>query len=305
MEHLNAILKINAMTKTIIVSIVFILLSSSVMASQNATTVADEKEITQLSNQLPARNNAELSRIMTELSHYRGKAVDILAAALVSPGQGDDSKQRYALSGLAKFSSEGDDPYLKMQLSAALCQAIEDSSDDEVKDFLFQELQYVAGDEAVLTAASYLSHNRLCEPATRVLVRVNSQASKSALQNELSTAGPSEKIVIVQSLGNTGCLASADVLILMAESAEPALKKVILRSLSETAGIEAAVILKTQAEKAGYNYDQTEAVASWLNFLGRLADNGNKEFAKEALKKIVLNPDVPVHTRNAALSLLN
>jgi hypothetical protein len=293
------------MTKNIFIYLIIALLSFSADDARAVkVTGAGDREIMALVNQLPAINSMELERIMTEICCMGKPAVLSIASSLVPPGGGDDTKHRYAISGLVRHASRGDDKEAGKLVSAALCEAIGNAAHDEVKDFLLQELQYVADEEAVSTAASFLSHPRLCDPAARVLIRINSGSAKRALTGGLYDAGLSEQVIIVQAIGDTRFEVGAVVLRNLSSTTDPVLKKVILRTLAETADLQSAGLLAGEAAKAGYNYEPTEATASWLHFLTRIAEKGDRAFVENALKDIVSDQKIPLHTRNAALGII-
>ena len=280
------------------------LFSGQVFGQQTSDTFTGDQRITSLINQLPAENSADLTRKMTDLGQYGGQAIVTVAPALIPPGEGDDTRERYLVSGLVKHASQGSDPFLKLQVSDAICRAIDITGYDEVKDFLFQELQFIAGDEAVMTAASYLSHQRLSDPAARVLININSVASNGALLYGISTADMPEKLALIQAVGETQYKPASDFLRELSETPDKNIKKVVLRSLAETADILSAELLAAEAKNAGYDFEPTDAAGSYLLFLKRSAESGNTSFAEEQLEYLIDNNEVPAHTRNAALSIL-
>ena len=264
-----------------------------------------DERISSLINSLPAENSADLDKIMSELSSYGRQAILHVAPVLVPPGQGDDTAQRYLVSGLVKYVSRVSDPFLTLQVSDALCTAVGITDHDEVKDFLFQELQFIAGDEAVITASGYLNHERLSDPAARVLININSEASKGALLSGLSSADLPAKLVIVQAIGETQYRPATDILRDLSSTTDKVLRKAVLRSLAETADMLSANLLAGAAREAGYDFESTDAAKSYLLFLRRAAESGNSSFAEERLRQIIDNVQVPEHTRIAALSILN
>jgi hypothetical protein len=290
--------------KLIKYAIIALVFSGNVSGYQVSESTSEDNKLTTLVNMLPAGNSEVLNQIMEELSSYEGNAILKISEKLVPPGMGDDSKQRYAISGIVKYVSLNNDPFLRLKISSAICTAIEASDEDEVKDFLLQELQYVAGDEAVLTAASCLSNKRLSDPAARVLMRINSEASKGALFHGLKSEDFEEKISVIQAISNTQCTDISSLLRELLNNSGGELRKVILRSLAETADLLSAELLAAEAKNAGYMYELTDAVGSYLLYLKRIADEGNIFFAEEQLNKLIENEHVPEHTKNAAKFIL-
>ena len=92
----------------------------------------DKTKIADLLMQLPAQSSTELERIMGELFQFGGKMITDFATQLVPPGEGDDSRLRYAISGMAKYASSGDDEEHRIICSEALCDALALTKYDEV-----------------------------------------------------------------------------------------------------------------------------------------------------------------------------
>jgi hypothetical protein len=283
-----------------IFTLIIFLFSGTLFGYQLSSGIFEDSRLKELVNMLPAGNSGVLHQIMEELANYEGAAIMSISENLVPPGKGDDSKQRFAISGIVKYVSQNKDPFLRLKISNAICKAIEASDEDEVKDFLLQELQYVAGDEAVLTAVSCLSNSRLADPAARVLMRIDSEASKGALFHALKSEDFLEKISVIQAVSYNRCNDVSSLLRELLKNSEGDFKKVILRSLAESADMLSAEILALEAENAGYRYEVTDAAGSYLHYLKRIADEGNVFFAEEQLNKLIENDQVPEHTKNAA-----
>jgi hypothetical protein len=111
-----------------------------------------ETKIADIMMQLPASSTANFNLMMAELSEL-GDVISDLAPRLADPAIGGDALMRYAISGLTMYASK--EASLKPNVAKSICDAIPKAKSDEVRDFLFIQLQYVAGAEAVETAAQY------------------------------------------------------------------------------------------------------------------------------------------------------
>ena len=292
------------MKKSIILFLSALVLTVSAYSQPKKDVRTTETKIADLLMRLPAGNSSDLDKIMAELAGMGEPAIIGIAANLVTPGRGNDVASRYALSGLVKYVSKGTDLNLMRNCSAALCKAIGNAKDEEVKDFLLQELQYVAGDETVSEVKEYLLNKRLCDPAARVLIRINSEASKNALAEALPKADLSQQIIIAEALGRVKYVPAAQQLRDLTATSDLKLKKTILRSLAEIGDAQSASLLAGEAKKAGYTFDPADAAGSYLLFLKRTAENGNSAFTEKACKKIIGNSNIPNYGRTAALQIL-
>ena len=293
------------MKKYILFSLFALFVTTSAFAQ---TPKADlrtlETKVADLLMKFPPASSADLDKLMAELASMGDGAVKAITANLVPPGMGNDAASRYALSGLSKYAAKGADPQLMKNCAAAFCEALQYAKDEEVKDFLLQELQYVAGNEAVPVLSPYLLNKRLCDPAARVLVRINSPESNNALANALSKAKTAQQIIIAEALGQVKYAPAVPELMGMASASDGKLKKTVLRALAETGNPDAATLLAAEAEKAGYTYDPADATASYLLFLKRSAEKGNSGLAAQQAQLLIQQKALPVHTRSAALQLL-
>jgi HEAT repeat protein len=292
------------MNKTIIFSLIVLLFSFAGFAQPTLNDQrTTETKIADLLMKLPAQSSADLDKIMAELVALGEPAITKVSANLVAPGQGDDVALRYAISGIVKYVSKGGNTEQMKNCSSALCKSIENAKNEEVKDFLLQELQYVAGDEAVSTVSNYLLNKRLCDPASRVLVRINTDLSNKALADAFPKAELQQQIIVAEAIGKTRYLPAAELLRKASTSTDPNLKKAVLRSLAEIGDLQSAALLAAEAEKVSYTYEKTDATASYLLLVKRVAENGNKPFAEKESKKLFKNTAIPVQTRSTALKI--
>jgi HEAT repeat protein len=294
------------MRKNIFLSMILVLFALVLQAQQLPGDVRTiHTKIADLMMQVPAENSADHQRIMNELSLLGDPAVANIAASLVPPGKGMDTPFRYALSGLVKYVAAGGDRTQMKQYSEALCAALKSVKDDEVRDFLLQELQYVAGDEAVAAVAPLLLHSRLADPAARVMVRINSGSSNIALLNALKKAPSANKVVMAQALGETRYSPAVRDLAKLARSSDVNLKTTAMRSLAMIGAASSSNLLSTAAKKAGYAYEPTDATGSFLFYLKSLAVNGNQALADKMSRELVFDESIPVATRSAALRIIS
>jgi HEAT repeat protein len=293
------------MKKYLILSLSALFLTVGALSQSQKTDLrTTETKVADLLMKLPPQNSADLDKLMAELASLGEPAVTGIAANLVSPGKGNDAASRYALSGLVKYVSRGTDSGLMKSTSLALCKSLENAKDEEVKDFLLQELQFVAGDEAVPAASSFLSDRRLCDPAARVLIRINTNASNKALTEALSKAELPQKIVIAEALGYTKYRPAVPELLQLASASDVKLKKTVLRALAETGDPQAANLLSSEAKKAGYTFDPSDVTGSYLLFLKRTVENGNPSFAEKACKAVMKDDKIHGYFRTGALQIL-
>ena len=249
------------MKKLIVFLIVVVGFLSSTFAQTDRRT--RETKIADIVMLLPANNTATFNQLMGELIQL-GDVIADLAPRLADPG-GNDTQIRYAISGLAMYASK--DISRKPDVAKALCNAITSAKSDEIRDFLFIQLQYVAGDESIETAAKYLDNNRLADAAARVLVRAGSDTAGQALTEALEKASVAQQITIVKALGDMRYPSASNILSTLAVADDSNLRKVALYSLAQIASPRSEKLLAEAAAKAGYQYETADALGSYVLFL--------------------------------------
>ncbi len=278
----------------------FLTIGAYAQTYKNAQLTPDSK-IAELIQKWPFQNTNDINKPLVELEALGEPAFFEIISGLKSPGSEIDSVSRYIISGLVKHYSLVKDPDKMKKISLLMCDAIDSSQDDEVKDFLLQELQYIADDVVLAKISKYLLDERLCDPAARILIRLGSEQAGKTLDDFLLKAEPIQQGIIITAIGQLQYTPSANKILLLAGSSGNEQKKIILRALAEIGDKNSSQLLSSEAKMAGYNFDYTDATSSYLLFLKRIAEKGNYTFAAKQLKKIHNNKKVPEHTRNAAL----
>lgn len=253
---------------------------------------------------LPAQNSADFNRLMSGLIKL-GDIIPAMSAKLTEPGEGDDIQIRSAIAGMAMYAGKANDKTAKANVAQGIIKALAQAKSDEIRDFLLIQLQYVAGDESVSDIAKYLTNNRLCDASTRVLVRINSPKSSKALFDALATSSGKNKVTLVQALGHVKYAAALDAITALATNADVNLRKASLFALANIASPASQTILKTAAEKAGYAFDSSDALGSYLLYLSNLNKNGNQQIAATASAQLltVVNEPLQIAAKTAALEL--
>ncbi|HAO08167.1 MAG TPA: hypothetical protein DCQ50_14545, partial [Chryseobacterium sp.] len=206
---------------------------------------------------------------------------------------------------IAKYVGKGIDGRLKRSTALALANSLATAKDDEVRDFILQELQYVAGDEVVPIVRKYLLSPRLADPATRVLARVNTANSNNALLYALSTVKGAQQLTLIKALGDLKYTQAAKRLVdLWPKATDNNLKKTLLRSIAEIGDASASTILEGAAQKVQYKFDAVDATGSYLVFLQNQLTKGNKVYVEKSARNILAGTAAD-QIKSAALSLLS
>ena len=288
--------------RKVFISFVFAIGFFAASFAQTDPKIRDTK-IADIIIQLPASSTVTFNRLMSELSGL-GDVVSDLAPRLVDSEIGGDALIRYTISGLALYASK--DANRKAPVAKSLCDAIPKAKSDEIRDFLFIQLQYVAGDESVKTAAQYLDNPRLADAAARVLIRIGNDDAGKALTSALENAAGVQQIVLIQALGDMRYQPAHHNISPLTVTGNPKLRKAALYSLAQIADPSSQKILAEAAEKAGYKYEQTDALGSYILFLNNSLPAHSAMVSKSAQKMLkATSENTQPAAKTAALELIS
>jgi HEAT repeat protein len=190
----------------------------------------------------------------------------------------------------------------KAPLEKGLCAAIPKATSDEIRDFLFIQLQYVAGERSVETAAAYLDNPRLCDAAARVLVRTGSDAAGKALLNALPAAKGAQQVSLVQALGELQYKPAVDLITSWVGTKDANLQKAALYSLSAIADPKSEKVLFAQVTAAVY--EPTDALGAYLRYLENTLPGNPAAVAKSSKQLLkAVSEDTQIAAKSAALEL--
>jgi HEAT repeat protein len=307
---------VNNMKKNKILISVFLslILSLSICFAQKDTLKHTEKpdirtidtKVADILSEMPVKNTTHLNMLLDEIVSMGPDGIKQFTKLIVPPGKGDDTKVRYALGSLAKYVTRSGAEQERKMCSEAFLEALKKASDKEVKVFFIQQLQIAGKDESVTPLRKFLKDNRLCEPATQALLSIKSPMAEQVLLKALSSSKGANQITIVKALGELKSEPAIKKLLKYQDTSDKNLRKVTLFALANIADPATEEILARAAEKAGYIYEETEAVQSFLLFARRLGEKGNIRQCDLICRNLmrISTSEQQTHTRIAALGVL-
>ena len=175
------------------------------------------------------------------------------------------------------------------------------ATDPESKAFFISLLEICGDNRSVPILKSYLTNKRLCDPATRALIRINSPDAKVALLAALKTTA--NKVTIIAALGQLRYLGALDELTALTKAKDPLIKRTALLALANIGNGSSEPVLAAAAAKSHFNVDTTDATVAYLLYAKRLAQNWPIGPAVLSAEKLLKNSH-DTHIRSAALKLL-
>ncbi|MET6996537.1 DUF1080 domain-containing protein [Chitinophaga defluvii] len=293
-----------------ILIVLLLLLCCSVQQQTIAQAKTDQRafntKIADLLMLFPAQDQAKLNANMETLASLGEKGLLEMATMLAPAGKGDNTQLQYAIGGFSFYVMQPGKDDLRSWAVKAYCQALNKVADKENKAFLISQLQRTGKDDAVDCLTSYLSDERLCDPAARALVKINTSAGNKALLQALSSASGATRISLVEALADTRYSEAAAAIAPLVNNDDKKLVKVASFALASIGDPSSAAALGSAAAKSGYTYDVTDATSNYLLYIKQLIANGHTAQASKLAAALLkqCTQDTQAHTRAAALKFL-
>ena len=185
-------------------------ISFTAYAQQRANDVrTNETKIADVVMMLPAKDTEMQKQLMQELIGL-DNVIPSLASKLLPSGEGNDSQVRAAISGLAFYASQGNNPADKKKVAEELSKALSTAKSDEIKDFLSMQLQFFAGDDSIESVAPYLENprkvNQFMQHINQITFSNSTNAQKLLLLRDALDISqtPEQKVEIINEIAKTG-----------------------------------------------------------------------------------------------------
>jgi HEAT repeat protein len=278
---------------------------SSLQAADSPQTVA--ARASSIVAEFPGRTAADTDALAARLVSLGPEGIQAVCLMLAPPGPEDDTRARFALNGLVNYvSSPRREPQRKILLKS-LAKALERERSKDVQAFLISQIQ-LAGDRAsVKILRKYLKDQRLCEPATRALVSIGTPDAETAFLKALGSARGSNKVALIEALGQMRSRKATKKLMAYARSEAPEVRRAALYALANAGDPLAMNVLNKSFLQASL-LERTQAPLLYLHYLGRLSESGTaaKIQAVRILRSLIKDYAAPRESQVscAALSAL-
>ena len=273
-------------------AVIFILLYAGVIKAQTSSRQNIAIVVTELLQQLPARQLQTYNQLMRELIDTGTEGVIILADMMNASVNGENAAVDYALSGMANFASV--DVNLKGNVERAFIAVLEIIKKTETKAFIISQLAKVGSDESINQLSGYLRDEKLCSYAADALVSIGGALAVQTLQMALMSrvvVSPNVQRQIIQALGEIQptTAGSEDLLMTMINTDDITTKGIILKALSQTGSKKSLVVLGAVAASTEYNTELTDANGAYIRLIKRVYEQGDKKEALKAAQNMLKN----------------
>ena len=155
--------------------------------------------IREILEKLPAQSYEEGQRLAGELIAGGPATMKELIEEIGDEfGDPDGAKPKMALHAMVLHATRPGAKSERQMVAAALAAELDGEHSDELKAFLCRQLQFCAHCDEVPALAGLLTSDRLCEPATQVLLAIKSEAALNAIQKALPEAEGKRRVTLQQ-----------------------------------------------------------------------------------------------------------
>ncbi len=275
-----------------------------------ATTAAQDvrllsTKVADILAQFPGDSPAKRDKLADEILTLGEPGIAEVARKLVPAGTGNDTAVRFALNAVSVRASQAAEPKRALA-ERALGAALGAASDTEVRTFLLSQLRAVGRDAAVKAASSFLADAALVEPATQLLLTVNSAAARAALMGALGSASGPARITIVKALGEMKASEANDRIVALSADPDVVTRKTALAALAHIASAKSYPVMTQAAERAEFRYEPANATGALIEYAKTLAAKGDRATAEKIARLVMAKTDDAerLPTRVAALAVL-
>ena len=270
------------------------------IVAQDARQRRTETIVADALNQLPAPDKRAFDEAMGELLSTGAKGITQVADMLLPSDKGRNALMEYALQGVVAYASAPGREAEKAVVREGLKQALETCTDNPGKAFLLTLLRMCGETEDAPVFIKYLNDSYLAEWAVAGLASIpgTEEVLLDLMQQE---AAPKE--LLARAAGTKKMASAEPVLTAWLKDADEPLRRAICQSLAQCGTTQSIPTLRKAAKRAGYGWEPTDATASYLQLLQRLAEEGHAKEASAAAKKL-LGQAGPSHVKGAALRII-
>lgn len=264
-----------------------------------------ETKVADLLARIPAGSGEKFNTLMEEMLSLDEQGLDMICSQVVAPGTGNDTRVRYAISGLSQYLSgkqaSNDSVWEKICIKYAT-----NESDKDVKTYFIDQLSLIGGDNAVEALSSALSDSLLCPVVISALEDIGSEKAAKAIALQLGSGNSSCVAQAINALTRMGYADETASFISLYEKGNNGIKAAVLTALATGGTEEAFPVLDAAAKKASYKWEPTGAVSSLLLYAENVGLNGNVKKMNAILKTVISDCNTPEtnHYRLAALEVM-
>jgi len=270
-----------------------------------ATAAACHAGVSDIIAKMPAKDPAEGMPLAAAIVKLGPAGMKELCGMITPPANTADAKARFALHGVVLYVKRPGAETERAMVERVLLDALSAAKDADVKQFFIYQIQLSGSDTSAKPLGKLLGDKRLCEPATRALLRIGTDGSTAQLRGALTGAKGKNLVTLVRALGVARDKASAVALIPHAKAEDRDLRHTALFAIGNIGDASAAGALSKAAE-AKSNYERAIGTKFYLLLARRLGEAGDKTACAKICRGLLASRTKPTdgNARCAAIRVL-
>lgn len=261
-----------------------------------------ETKVADLLARIPAVSQEAFNTLMANMLLLDESGLDMICRQIVAPGSGDDTRARYAISGMSYFLSEK--PASERTFWEKICISyVTQSSDYDVKSYFMNQLSFIGGDKTVEALAPLMTDSKLCPVVISTLEAIGSEKAAKVIEASLDSEKHSCVAQAINALVDMGYVNETSSFISCYENGNEGVKKAALAALALGGTEGAFTVLDDAAKKASYRWEPTCSVSSLLLYARTIGLKGNTKKMESITKTIIANCNKP-ESNNYRLSAM-
>ncbi len=294
------------MKKTIIIISAFLFIVFTTQRSYAQINRTLETKVADILAQLPTNDLEHSDQLMEEIISLQTEGILQFCKLLVPPGTGDDTQARFAIQSLAVYSGGKENSIEKNSVEVALIKSLETFSDQEIKTFLIERLQFCGSNSSVRPLNKYLYDNKLYSSALATLTTIGTPDATKSILTATKSANTKMQPAFVDALGVLKYQPATELLQQLAEQDSDVIKRKSLMALAEIADPNSNKTLENATTKVNYQSEKSNATNAYIHYAKRLSENGNQSLSTKISKSYLKNctTEEQLLFRAAAIDLL-
>lgn len=255
--------------------------------------------------QFPTEKPVQYKEVMTSLVATGEEGLITLIKMMDGSSLKSNAKVEFAISGWTNFVAN--DPIKGAEAASAYGKALLLPINNNIKQFIIKQMELVGNENNIQVLSSFLNDEVLVDPASRALANMDKTKGDAALVSALSVAKSDKiKLILINAIGQSGNQNAESVLLEMLKSKQsPELISELHTALSKIGTTASIPVLKQASQSVNFNVENSNATASYVDLLNKLANKNPIEVQKEAEELLKTATEAGIqHLRISAIELL-
>ncbi len=237
--------------------------------------------------QMPAKDATQVNKLMADIIGLGDEGLDEILTMLKPAGEGNDVTVRYALTSLARFNSQPGHGNDWDWMQNHFIKAIQAQNNKGIQVYLINQLIVEANDNCVHDLKGYLNDKELGEAVIQLFTSIHSSAAENALAEALYSNPEFNLLSIIKALGEFKSKNGLAAIIKLEGSSDKTLQKVVLDAVANIGEASSYPVLWDAAVKANFEYEPTQATASFIKYLQNLGAKNELNLCKKGCLDIL------------------